>query len=196
MTETNTRRERAWEKKERQNTPIVAHVSKVKMALMSAPCMMATAVAIYAVVTGTNPLGGGPVMHIAAGAIGALTAFVLIQMAFDPKPTLIIDENGISCRQPDIGTIPWHAVVGIGTSKAVLMRKVLMIAVDEHELDEKARKHVKSKMGLLTAFSPQVARFEGQMKGRPTVNIPIAYFSMSAPELERQLAEKVKFHGK
>lgn len=196
MTQTKSRRERAWEKKERLNAPIVAHVSKFKMALMSTPCVMAALVAIYAVATGTNPLGGGPVMHIAAGAIGALTAFVLMQMAFDPKPTLIIDENGITCRQPDIGTIPWHAVVGIGTSKAVLLRKVLMIAVDETELDEKARKHVKSRVGLFTAFSPQVAKFEGQMKGRPTVNIPIAYFSMSARELERQLADKVKFHGK
>jgi len=41
-----------------------------------------------------------------------------------------------------------------------------------------------------------VAKFEGQMTGWPSIHVPISYFAMSAPELERLLAEKVQFHGK
>lgn len=196
MTKEQTRRERAWERKKRQNEPIVAYVSKFKMILMSTPCIMAALVGIYAVLTGTDPLGGGPIMHIAAGGIGALTAFVLIQMGFDPKPALVIDETGIICRHPDVGHIPWHAIVGIGTSKAAILRRVLMIALDDTELEEQARRHVKNRVGLLSFLSPQVAKFEGQMAGRPTLNIPISYLTISTRELERQLADKVQFHGR
>ena len=196
MSKSGAKRERAWERKERQNAPIVAHTSKIKMSLMAAPCLMATGVGAFAVITGSNPLGGGPIMHAAAGGIGALTAFVLLQMGFDSRPTLIIDENGITCRQPDIGTVPWEAIVGLGVSKAAVLRKVLMIAVDDSALDDQARKHVRNRVGLLSFLSPQVARFEGQMAGRPTIHIPIAYFTVSMRELERQIAEKVTFHGR
>jgi hypothetical protein len=166
------------------------------MIILAIPCLMATWVGVQAVLTGTNPLGGGPLMHMAAAAIGALTAFVLLQMGFDKKPVLVIDEDGILCRRPDIGMIPWPAVIGVGTSKATLLRNVLMVAVDEEQLEEHARKHVKRKMGYFAAFSPQVAKFEGQMKGHPTVHIPISYFSMSVKELQKDIFEKIKFHGK
>lgn len=183
-------------KRKSQYEPITAFNSKPKMIIMSIPCLMATFVGVQAVLTGTNPLGGGPVMHMAAAGIGALTAFILLQMGFERKPVLVIDEEGILCRRPDIGLIPWNAVIGLGTSKATLLRNVLMVAVDEEELDEKARKHVKTRMGFFAAFSPRVAKFEGQMQGHPTVHIPISYFSVSVRELEKEIAEKIKFHGK
>ena len=176
--------------------PIAAFNSKAKMVTMSVPCLMAAGVGIQALLTGTNPLGGGPVMHMAVVGISTLTAFVLLQMGFDRKPMLVIDEEGILCRRPDIGLIPWRAVIGLGTSKATLLRNVLMVAVDEEELDEKTRKHVRNRLGFFAAFSPRVAKFEGQMKGHPTIHIPISYFSISVSELEREIAEKIKFHGK
>ena len=71
-----------------------------------------------------------------------------------------------------------------------------MIAVDENELDGQAARHMRRRVGLFGAFSPQVAKFEGQMTGWPSIHVPISYFAMSAPELERLLAEKVQFHGK
>jgi hypothetical protein len=190
------RQKRRKRRRKGHDQPITAYNSRTKMVMLAIPCLMATGVGVQAVLTGTNPLGGGPVMHLAAAAIGALTAFVLLQMGFDKKPVLVIDEEGIFCRRPDIGLIPWRAVIGLGTSKATLLRNVLMVAVDEEELDEKARKHVKQRMGFFAAFSPQVAKFEGQMQGHPTVHIPISYFSMSVTELQKELFEKVKFHGK
>jgi hypothetical protein len=117
-------------------------------------------------------------------------------MAFDKTPVLIIDDEGIRCRRPDIGLIPWRAVVGLGTSKATLLRKVLMIAVDDAELDEQAARHMRRRVGLFAAFSPQVAKFEGQMTGWPSIHVPISYFALSSGELEKLLAEKIQFHGK
>ena len=117
-------------------------------------------------------------------------------MAFDRKPVLIIDEEGIRCRRPDVGLIPWRAVVGLGTSRATLVRRVLMIAVDDNELDEQAARHMRRRVGLFAAFSPAVAKFEGEMRGWPSIHVPISYFSMPGNQLERLLAEKVQFHGK
>lgn len=178
-----------------RNQPIVARNSKSKLIMLSLPCLVAAGVGIAGPIVGINFLGGGTLTHIAAAAIGAFVAFVLLQMAFDGEPVLVIDEDGITCRRPDLGTIPWSAVLGLGTSKATLLRKVFMIAVDADELDPQARRHVRNRVGLFSAFSPQVAKFEGQMKGHPSIHIPLSYFDISIAEFERQLAERVKFRG-
>ncbi|MDP6564157.1 MAG: hypothetical protein QF578_04970 [Alphaproteobacteria bacterium] len=176
--------------------PIVAYNSKLKLGVLAAPCVLVAIVSLIAAVQGIDILGGGRGLHFAAAFIGGLTAFTLLQMAFDQKPVLVIDDEGIRCRRPDVGLIPWPAVVGLGTSKATLMRRVLMIAVDEGELDEQAARHMRRRVGMFAAFSPQVAKFEGQMKGWPSIHVPISYFSTSPRQLEKQLAEKIHFHGK
>lgn len=176
--------------------PIIAANSKIKLGILSAPCLVVAIVATYAALNGIDMIGGGTGIHIAAAAIGGLTAFTLLQMAFDNKPVLIIDDEGIHCRRPDVGLIPWQAVVGLGTSKATLLRKVLMIAVDDAELDEQAARHMRRRVGMFAAFSPQVAKFEGQMTGWPSIHVPISYFAMGTAELEKLIAEKVQFHGK
>jgi len=176
--------------------PIMAYNSRIKLGILATPCVLAAVSALYAALTGNDLLGGGTGLHLAAAFIGGLTAFTLLQMAFDQKPVLVINDEGIRCRRPDVGLIPWQAVVGIGTSKATLLRKVLMIAVDENELGEQAARHMRRRVGLFGAFSPQVAKFEGQMTGWPSVHVPISYFAMPAPELEKLLLEKIQFHGK
>lgn len=176
--------------------PIMAYNSRIKLGILATPCVLAAVSALYAALTGIDLLGGGTGLHLAAAFIGGLTAFTLLQMAFDQKPVLVINDEGIRCRRPDVGLIPWQAVVGIGTSKATLLRKVLMIAVDENELGEQAARHMRRRVGLFGAFSPQVAKFEGQMTGWPSVHVPISYFAMSALELEKLLLEKIQFHGK
>ena len=176
--------------------PIVAYNSMVKLGVLAAPCVLVTAVSLAAALTGRDILGGGTMLHIAAAMIGGLTTFTLLQMAFDKKPVLIIDDEGIRCRRPDVGLIPWNAVVGLGTSKATLLRRVLMIAVDDNELEEQAARHMRRRVGMFAAFSPQAAKFEGQMKGWPSIHVPLSYFSTPVNQLERQIAEKVQFHGK
>lgn len=188
---------RKGRKRDRASTePILAYNSKLKLGILAAPCLLAGVVSAYAALRGIDILGGGRMLHLAAAGIGGLTAFVLLQMAFDKKPVLVIDDEGIRCRRPDVGLIPWRAIVGLGTSKATLLRKVLMIAVDDSELDEPAARHMRRRVGMFAAFSPQVAKFEGQMTGWPSIHIPISYFSMSPAALEKALAEKIQFHGK
>lgn len=176
--------------------PIVAYNSKIKLGVLASPCVLVAVASAYAALTGVDILGGGTMLHLAAAGIGGLTAFTLLQMAFDRKPVLIIDDEGIRCRRPDVGLIPWRAVVGLGTSKATLLRKVLMIAVDDAELDEQAARHMRRRVGMFAAFSPQVAKFEGQMTGWPSIHVPISYFAISPASLEKALAEKIQFHGK
>ena len=184
-------------KREKDGTePIVAYNSLLKLGVLAAPCVLVTGVSLTAAITGVDILGGGTMLHIAGAGIGGLTAFTLLQMAFDKKPVLTIDDEGIHCRRPDVGLIPWRAVVGIGTSKATLLRRVLMIAVDETELDDKAARHMRRRVGLFAAFSPAVAKFEGEMRGWPTIHVPISYFAMSGNQLERELSAKIQFHGK
>ena len=168
--------------------PIAAYNSKIKLGILAAPCVLAAITSLYAALTGVDILGGGTMLHFAAAFIGGLTAITLLQMAFDGKPVLVIDDEGIRCR--------WRAVVGMGTSKATLLRRVLMIAVDDAELDDQAARHMRKRVGLFAAFSPQVAKFEGQMTGWPSIHVPISYFSISPKDLERLLAEKIQFHGK
>ncbi len=176
--------------------PIEAYNSQIKLGILAAPCVLVGVSALIAALTGQDILGGGRMLHFGAALIGGLTAFTLLQMAFDRKPVLVIDEEGIRCRRPDVGLIPWPAVVGLGTSKATLLRRVLMIAVDETELSEQASRHMRRRVGLFSAFSPQIAKFEGQMRGWPSIHVPISYFSISPKDLEQQIAEKVHFYGK
>jgi len=179
-----------------QAEPIVAYNSKLKLGIMATPCVVVAVSTLVAAITGQDILGGGTMLHIGGSLIGGLVAFTLLQMAFDKKPILQINEEGILCRRPDVGLIPWPAVVGLGTSKATLLRRVLMIAVDDNELEEQAARHMRRRVGLFAAFSPQVAKFEGQMKGWPSIHVPISYFTISPRDLERQIAEKVNFYGK
>ena len=44
-------------------------------------------------------------------------------------------------------------------------------------------------------IEPVVGEFEGQMKGWPTIHVPISYFAISPAKLEKLLAEKIQFHG-
>jgi len=183
------------EKDRNQAEPIVAYNSKLKLGIMATPCVVVAVSTLVAAITGQDILGGGTMLHIGGSLIGGLVAFTLLQMAFDKKPILQIDEEGIRCRRPDVGLIPWPAVVGLGTSKATLLRRVLMIAVDDNELNEQAARHMRRRVGLFAAFSPQVAKFEGQMKGWPSIHVPISYFTISPRDLEKKIAEKVNFYG-
>ena len=165
------------------------------MGILSAPCLVVAMFGLAGLVTGESLLGTGLVTHLAALAIASVTAFTLLQMGFDGRPVLIVDENGIACRRPDLGLIPWRAVIAVGSAKAVMMRKVLMIAVDESELEEQARNHLRNRVSLFSAFSRNVAQFERQMSGNPTIQITISYFSTPIPELEARMRALVQAYG-
>ena len=189
------RRRKARAALRRAEERLVAYDSKVKMGILSVPCLGVAAFGLVGLVTGESLLGTGFVTHLAALAIASVTAFTLLQMGFDGRPVLVIDEDGIACRRPDLGLIPWRAVIAVGSAKAVMMRKVLMVAVDESELEEKARNHLRNRISLFTAFSRNVARFERQMSGNPSFHITISYFSMPIAEIEARTEALVHRYG-
>ena len=189
------RRRKARAAARRAEERLVAYDSKVKMGILSVPCLFVAAIGIVGLVTGETLLGSGVLTHLAALAIASVTAFTLLQMGFDGRPVLVVDENGIACRRPDLGLIPWRAVIAVGSAKAVMMRKVLMVAVDESELEEKAREHLRKRISLFSAFSRNVARFERQMSGNPSFQITISYFSIPISELEARIEALVHRYG-
>ena len=122
--------------------------------------------------------------NILAVLIPLFVAGLLLQMAFDRKPVVAFDEVGIHCDRPPIGLIPWSAVIGMGAANATLMRRVLMVAVDPGKLDDKARTFVRNTIGVMPLISPQLARFEGQAKGYPSLHIQISHLSRPVREIE------------
>ena len=132
--------------------------------------------------------------NIFAILIPLFVAGVLLQMAFDRKPVVTFDEAGIHCLRPPIGLIPWSAVIGVGAANATLMRRVLMVAVDPGQLAEQARTFVRNSVGVLPLISPQLAKFEKQSMGYPSVYIPISHLSRPAREIERLAQEFVLYY--
>ena len=132
--------------------------------------------------------------NILAILIPLFVAGLLLHMAFDRKPVVVFDEVGIHCQRPPIGLIPWSAVIGMGAGNATLMRRVLMVAVDPGRLDEKARTFVRNSVGFQTLISPQLAKFQKESKGYPSVHIPISHLSRPAREIERLAQEFVLYY--
>lgn len=177
------------------NEPIVAYNSIFKLGALATPCLAVAAVSLYGAAGGLAELGGSTGTQLALAAIGGFAGISLLRMAFDRRPVLVIDETGVTVNRPDIGTIPWRAVAGLGITKSVMLRKVLLIAVDESECDPNVLEHAKKGPGLMSMFSPQVTHFQGKMQGRPMINIPVAYLTPSVSKLKRLLDRKVGYHG-
>ena len=181
------------ERKAVRDEPILVYASKLKLGLLAAAPLLIAVAAIgetLGLVAGQHSRD----VTIAASIIGILAAGVLLSMAFDPKPVLRIDRDGITCRRPAIGLIPWAAISGMGLGRAVLVRSVLLIALDDLDDDLKGRLE-RHTSGSYSFFSRQVAHFKGQMKNRPTIQIPISFLSMSPDELRRRIEERVQYRG-
>ncbi len=167
--------------------PVNFYPSKAKLLVMLIPCLFAIGMALQT----DGPEGEERFVlaemswvNIMAILIALFVAFLLVQMAFDRKPVVALDGQGIHCQRPPIGLIPWSAVIGVGAANATLMRRVLMIAVDPARLDEKARTYVRNSVGLLSLISPSMGKFQRQAKGYPAVHIPISHLSRSPRQIE------------
>ena len=167
----------------------------LKTAALSLPCLVIVAIGVVGLLEGESMLGSDPTTHWAAIAIAGATAAILLRVGFEKRPVLVIDENGIACRRPDIGTIPWRAVVSVGTAQTLLRHKVMTIAVDEAELEDEARRHLENQLGLSGAFSRDMTRFERRASGYPSIQVTISSLSMSMPEFEARLAALANAYG-
>ena len=174
--------------------PVYFYPSKVKLGILILPCLLGVGMALQSDEAVDFVLAKMRWTNILAILIPLFVAGVLLQMAFDRKPVVIFDEVGIHCLRPPIGLIPWSAVIGIGAANATLMRRVLMIAVDPGQLAEKARPFVRNSVGALPLISPQLAKFEKQASGYPSVYIPISHLSRPVREIERSAQEFVLYY--
>ena len=189
------RARRAAEREERDR-PIEIHASRLKHGVLAAAPFFVASLAIGELV-GVIPGEHGTGVTIAAAAIGLLAAAVLLSMGFDRRPVLVIDHDGITCRRPAVGLIPWRTIAGMGMARAALVRRVLLVALDlDDERDEALRRQLErntsSSMGF---FSSQVAHFKGQVNNRPTIQVPISFLSVSPADLQRLIEERVHYRG-
>ncbi|MDP6343811.1 MAG: hypothetical protein QF578_06340 [Alphaproteobacteria bacterium] len=164
--------------------------SKLKLGVLVIPCALGIAMALQADGAEGFALANFTWTRLAAVAIPALVGFVLLQMAFERRPVLLLDEKGLHCRLPPIGLIPWPAVTGLEVGRAVLMRRVLMIAADQRLLGEQASAFARSSSGLAPLISPQLSQFQARTgKGQVCFYIPISLLSRPAGEIQH-LAER------
>jgi hypothetical protein len=169
---------------------IRVYPSRFKHAVLVLPCL-------YVLVMGIQLLAGGaPPDSLNVGMIlfGAGATVVLLFVGFSSQPVLVIDRDGVYCRRPNFGLIPWEAVTGLGLGRAAFSRSVLIIAVDEEVLSEAELARLKHERGSLF-MDPQLARFRGDMAGHPTLQISIALLAVSARELRAVLEKRVRYEG-
>ncbi len=171
-------------KTEAPPAPEYFYPSKIKLGILILPCLLGVGMALQSDAAVDFVLAELRLTNILAILIPLFVAGLLLQMAFDRKPVVAFDEVGIHCQRPPIGLIPWSAVIGMGAANATLMRRVLMVAVDPAKLDDKARTFVRNTIGVMPLISPQLAKFESQAEGYPSVYIPISHLSRPVREIE------------
>ena len=177
--------------------PVKFYPSKLKIGILVIPCLLGVAMTLQ-----TDGLEGAGEfvlanlgwVNILAILICLFVAFLLLQMAFDKKPAIAFDGNGIFSQRPPLGLIPWSAVIGMGAAKATLMRRVLMVAVDPGQLDEKARTYVRNSVGFLPLISPAMGKFNKQAEGYPSVHIAISHLSQPARQIETVAQQFVLYY--
>ncbi len=164
--------------------------SKIKHAVLVLPCL-------YVMVMGIQLLAGGAApdsLNIAMVLFGGGGAVVLLFVGFAGKPVLVLDREGVFCRRPNFGLIPWEAVAGLGLGRAAFSRSVLIIAVDEERVSGADLQRLKRERGSLF-MNPQMARFRGDMAGHPTVQVSIALLAISPRQLRAILEERINYEG-
>lgn len=171
---------------------IKIYPSKTKLAFLALPCVLAVVVILQAdnapgfTLTDLRPgIIGGLVIAVTVGAL-------VLYMAFEKAPVLVLDDEGLHCRRPPIGLIPWRAVYGAGAGRALLGRRVLMLAVDPNQLNQQAREFVQRSTGFGNILTPDTRRFGRLAKGYATVTIPISLLAMRPRDIEAAVDDYVQ----
>ena len=164
------------------------HASKIKHVVLALPCFYLALIGIKLLADGASP----DALNLGMVVFGFLSTAVLLHMGFQPKPILTIDADGITCRRPDFGLIPWESVAGMGLGRAAFQRTVLIIAIDETTMSPDALERLKHNRGS-TIMSPELARYQGKMAGHPTVQVSIALLAIKPKRLRAILEEKVHY---
>lgn len=177
--------------------PVNFYPSKAKLGVLIIPCLFGIGMTLQtdgAEGASDFVLADLSWINILAILICLLVAFVMLQMAFDRKPVIALDSDGIHCQRPPLGTIPWSAVIGMGVANATLMRRVLMVAVDPNKLSEEAQIYVRNSVGFMNLISPQLGKFQKQADGYPSVHISISHLSRPTRQIERLAQEFVLYY--
>ena len=177
-----------------QDEAIRIYFSKPKISVMAASGFAMAALGANSLITGDANLGGDPVMKVMLIGIGLLVGATMLHWAFEKRPALVIDEDGITASRPDTGLIPWRCIAGMGLTKMAIIRAGLLVSVDMNEATEEERERWKTKFA--TSFlNPTVSRFKKQVASKSIIQINIAFMSVRKRELQQMLEEKVHYQG-
>ena len=173
----------------RDEEAVRIYASRIKHAALAMPAFIIMTLGIQAVASGV-PFDA---FHAGVIAIGGISGVILLYMGFDTKPVLVIDADGITCRRPRTGLIPWQAITGLGLGRAPIVRTVLLVAVDETAVVQDVKTRLK-RQGF-SLLNPTMARSQGQLAGMPTLQISVALLAVTPRQLQRLLEEKIHYHG-
>lgn len=162
--------------------------SRLKHLMLTVPCALLALAGLRALEEGAGSLASA----LALIVFGAAGCAVLAAMGFSRAPVLIFDADGIRCRRPALGLVPWRAIVGLAIARAALARSVLVIAYDEAELDDEARARL-SRERPSALNRPRLSRQLGEVARRPTVQVPLSMLAVSPRRLRRLLEQEVQY---
>ncbi len=166
------------------------HASRFKHGLVALACF-------YVALLGWKVLqqpGETTTLGVAMIVTGIVCGIGMAMIGFSPKPVLVIDGEGITCRRPNFGHLPWSAITGIGLGRASFHRTALIIAYDKAALGPEHAEQLRREVGSLL-MSPELMRYRGEMAGYPTVQISIAMLGIRPAEMHRILEQQVSYHG-
>lgn len=166
------------------------HASKLKYFLMALPCAYLAVLGAHGIQSGIGPQG----LEYALVAGGAIAAVVLLLTGFSREPVLVIDAEGIYCRRPAYGLIPWRAIAGIAFGRGLFPRAVLIVAYDEAALaPEEAARLKRQRPSVL--MNPRLAAYRGPLDGHPTVQIPLVMLAVRPRRLKDLLQREIRYHA-
>ena len=158
--------------------------STPKLLFLTLPCVVAVAISLQADGASRFEAAEFTWVRVAGIVIALAVALQVARMAFERDPVVVLDSEGIHCRRPPIGLINWTAITALGSGKATLMRRVLLIAADPARLSPEARTFASRSSGFNALISPQLTRFGQQTRGSVNFHIAIGLLEYSPRRIE------------
>ena len=120
---------------------------------------------------------GEPVTDYGLIVIGIAIGGWMLHWAFEKRPALVIDKDGISAIRPDTGLIPWRCVSALGMTKLAIIRAAVMVGIDDDQATEEEKERWKRRYAS-KFMNPSLSRFQSQTGVPNTIQISISFLPL------------------
>ncbi len=163
--------------------------SKYKLLTLSAICFLMS-IAAFSKLLDEGVADGDPVSDYGLIVIGIAIGGWMLHWAFEKRPALVIDADGISAIRPDTGLIPWRCVSALGMTKLAIIRAAVMVGIDEDQATGEEKERWKRRYAS-KFMNPSLSRFQTQTGVPQTIQISISFMAIGRKGLQQILEDKV-----